>query len=132
MGTMQLNMNMRILVVDDSSTMQRIIKNDLKELGFTNVITADDGKSALEVIRRDAIELVLSDHRMPGMTGLELLSLVRNHPDYKCLPFIMITAEAFRENVLEAIKLGVSNYVVKPFSVEQLREKIEKVCGAVC
>jgi two-component system chemotaxis response regulator CheY len=104
----------------------------LKELGFTNVITADDGKPALEIIRQDAIELVLSDHRMPGMTGLELLSLVRNHPDYKCLPFIMITAEAFRENVLQAIKLGVSNYVVKPFSAEQLGEKIEKVCGVVC
>jgi len=132
MRKMPLNMDMRILVVDDSSTMRRIIKNDLKELGFRNVITSEDGHSAWEVIQRDAIDLVLSDHKMPGMTGQELLILVRKHPDYKCLPFIMITAEAFRENVLQAIKLGVSNYVVKPFSAQQLHEKIEKVCGAVC
>lgn len=127
-----MNMDMRILVVDDSSTMRRIIKNDLKELGFLNVITADDGRSAWEIIRRDAVELILSDHKMPGMTGLELLTLVRGHPDYNCLPFIMITVEAFRENVLQAIKLGVSNYVVKPFSAKQLGEKIVKVCGAIC
>ncbi len=132
MGKMQLNTDMRILVVDDSSTMRRIIKADLKELGFKNVITADDGKPAWEIIQRETIDLILSDHKMPGMSGQELLSLVRKHPDYKCLPFIMITAEAFRENVLEAIKLGVSNYVVKPFSAQQLREKIEKVCCAVC
>jgi two-component system chemotaxis response regulator CheY len=125
-------MDMRILVVDDSSTMRRIIKNDLKELGFSNVITADDGREAWEIIQRDVVELILSDHKMPGMTGQELLIQVRKHPDYKCLPFIMITAEAFRENVLQAIKLGVSNYVVKPFSAKQLWEKIEKVCGAVC
>lgn len=130
--SMKGNMDMRILVVDDSSTMRRIIKNDLKELGFRNVITADDGGSAWEIIQRDRIDLILSDHKMPGMTGEELLGLVRNHPEYKCLPFIMITAEAFRENVLNAIKLGVSNYVVKPFSSRQLGEKIEKVCGAVC
>jgi two-component system chemotaxis response regulator CheY len=129
---MKGNMDMRILVVDDSSTMRRIIRNDLRELGFRNVITADDGGSAWEIIRRDNIELILSDHKMPGMTGEELLGLVRNHPDYNCLPFIMITAEAFRDNVLAAIKLGVSNYVVKPFSARQLGEKIEKVCGAVC
>ena len=129
---MNLNMDMRILVVDDSSTMRRIVKTALKDVGLRNVISADDGDAAWEIMQRENIDLVLSDHKMPKMSGEELLALVRKHPDYKCVPFIMITAESFRENVLIAVKLGVSSYIVKPFSAQQLRKKIEKVCGAIC
>ncbi|BCS87026.1 response regulator [Pseudodesulfovibrio sediminis] len=127
-----MNMNMRILVVDDSSTMRRIVKTALKNIGLTNVVTANDGKAAWDVVQNDTIDLILSDHKMPVMSGEEFLIRVRGHEDYKCLPFIMITAESFRENVLKAIKLGVSNYIVKPFSTEQLKDKIEKVCSAPC
>lgn len=123
---------MRVLVVDDSSTMRRIVKTALKEIGLTNVITADDGEAAWNVVQKGNIELILSDHKMPKMSGEEFLTLVRGHKEYKCLPFIMITAESCRENVLNAIKLGVSNYIVKPFCTEQLKDKIEKVCSAPC
>jgi len=127
-----LDINMRILVVDDSSTMRRIVKTALKDIGLRNVITADDGDAAWEVVQRESIDLILSDHKMPNMSGEEFLALVRGNEEYKCIPFIMITAESFRENVLAAVKLGVSNYIVKPFSTDQLRDKIEKVCGAFC
>lgn len=129
---MGLNLNMRVLVVDDSNTMQRIVKTALKDIGLNNVVTADDGDVAWDIVQRGNIDLILSDHKMPRMSGQELLIKVRTHPDYQCIPFIMITAEAFRDNVLAAIKLGVSNYVVKPFSAKQLKEKIERVFSATC
>ena len=129
---MSLDTNMRILVVDDSSTMQRIVRTALKDIDLDNVVTADDGDQAWTIIERGNIDLVLSDHNMPGMSGAELLSKVRAHPDYKCTPFIMITVEAFRENVLAAIKLGVTDYIVKPFSSKQLQDKIVRVFSATC
>lgn len=129
---MDLNLDMRILVVDDSNTMQRIVKTALRDIGLRNVVTADDGDVAWDIVQRGNIDLILSDHKMPRMSGQELLVKVRSHPDHKCIPFIMITAEAFRDNVLAAIKLGVSNYVVKPFSAQQLRDKIDKVFSATC
>ncbi|MGE4193181.1 MAG: response regulator [Pseudodesulfovibrio sp.] len=129
---MSLDLNMRILVVDDSNTMQRIIKTALRDIGLRDVTTADDGDIAWDLLRRRSFDLVLSDHKMPRMCGEELLAKVRKDPDLKCVPFIMITAEAFRENVLTAVKLGVSSYIVKPFSAQQLKQKIEKVCTAVC
>jgi len=124
-----LDMNMRILVVDDSSTMRRIIKTALKDIGLRNVVTADDGDVAWETLQAegDRVDLILSDHKMPKMSGEEFLKLVRGSEKFKCLPFIMITAEGFRENVMAAVKLGVSNYIVKPFSAKQLEEKIIKV-----
>lgn len=125
-----LDMNMRILVVDDSSTMRRIIGTALKEIGLKNKVTADDGDVAWEIVQKGNIDLILSDHKMPKMSGEEFLKLVRGSEEYKDLPFIMITAEAFQDNVMNAIKLGVSNYIVKPFSARQLLEKILKVFAA--
>ena len=125
-----LDMKMRILVVDDSSTMRRIIGTALKDVGLRNKVTADDGDTAWEILQRGNVDLILSDHKMPRMSGQELLRLVRESEDFKDLPFIMITAEAFRDNVMNAIKLGVSNYIVKPFTAEQLLEKIVKVFAA--
>jgi len=125
-----LDMNMRVLVVDDSSTMRRIISTTLKEIGMKNLVTADDGDLAWEQIKREKFDLILSDHKMPNMSGEELLRLVRESEDYKDIPFVMITAESFQDNVMAAVKLGVSNYIVKPFSAKQLLEKLIKVFGA--
>ena len=122
-----LNMKMRILVVDDSSTMRRIIGTALKEIGLTNVVKADDGDVAWDIVQKGGIDLILSDHKMPNMSGEEFLKLVRSSDEFKNIPFIMITAEAFRDNVMNAVKLGVSSYIVKPFSAVQLLEKILKV-----
>lgn len=132
MSELSLNTDMRILVVDDSSTMRRILKTSLKDIGLKNVVTADDGDAAWVIVQQDSIDLILSDHKMPNMSGEEFLALVRGNEDYKCIPFIMVTAESFQENVMAAIKLGVSNYIVKPFSAEQLRNKILKVCTIAC
>lgn len=122
-----LDMKMRVLVVDDSSTMRRIITNTLKEIGLKNLVTADDGDQAWSQLQKDNVDLILSDHKMPNMSGEEFLKLVRGSEEYKDVPFIMITAESFQENVMAAVKLGVSNYIVKPFSAKQLLEKILKV-----
>ncbi|MDC0336069.1 response regulator [Pseudodesulfovibrio sp.] len=127
-----IDLKMRILVVDDSSTMRRIISNTLKELGMRNIVMADDGTTAWEKLQKDDIDLILSDHKMPKMSGEEFLKLVRGSEEYKDLPFIMITAESFQENVMNAVKLGVSNYIVKPFSAKQLLEKLLKVFCATC
>ena len=122
-----LDMNMSILVVDDSDTMRRIITTALREIGLRNVTKADDGDSAWEKLQREDFDLILSDHKMPKMSGEELLKRVRQSERHKRIPFIMITAEAFHENVMQAVKLGVSNYIVKPFSSKQLLDKILKV-----
>lgn len=127
-----IDSNIRILVVDDSSTMRRIVKTALREIGLRNVVTAEDGAEAWDLLQKDNIDLILSDHKMPKMSGEEFLKMVRGDERYDCLPFIMITAEAFRENVVNAVKLGVSNYIVKPFSAGQLQAKIEKVFNATC
>lgn len=127
-----INKNMRILVVDDSSTMRRIVKTALREIGLRNVVMAEDGDEAWDILQKDSIELILSDHKMPHVSGEEFLKMVRGDERFDCLPFIMITAEAFRENVVNAVKLGVSNYIVKPFSAGQLQAKIEKVFTATC
>nr|WP_321257120.1 response regulator [uncultured Pseudodesulfovibrio sp.] len=132
MPELSLNTDMRILVVDDSSTMRRILKTSLKDIGLKNVVTADDGDAAWVIVQQESIDLILSDHKMPNMSGEEFLALVRGNEDYKCIPFIMVTAESFQENVMAAIRLGVSNYIVKPFSAEQLRNKILKVCASAC
>lgn len=124
-----INTNMRVLVVDDSSTMRSIISNNLKDMGMTNVVKADDGDTAWETLQKDSIDLILSDHNMPRVSGEELLKMVRDSEEYRDTPFIMITAESFKDNVVNAVKLGVSNYIVKPFSSEQLMKKILSVCA---
>jgi len=118
---------MKILVVDDFSTMRRIVKNILKELGYENVFEADDGTTAWSILKREKIDLIISDWNMPQMSGIELLKTVRTTESLKDLPFLMVTAEGQKENVLEAVKNRVNNYIVKPFTPETLMEKIEKI-----
>ena len=125
---MALDLSMRILVVDDFSTMRRIIKNILKQIGFTNVDEAENGHAALAKIGDGGnYDFVISDWNMPEMTGIELLKQVRANEATKDLPFLMVTAEAKKENVVEAVKAGVNNYIVKPFTAEVLQEKISKI-----
>lgn len=124
---MALDKNMKILVVDDFSTMRRIVKNILRQLNFVNIIEADDGSTGLEVLQREKIDLVISDWNMPKMTGLELLKAVRADDALKHIPFLMVTAEAQQENIIEAVKSGVSNYIVKPFTAETLSQKINQI-----
>ena len=125
---MALDLTMKILVVDDFSTMRRIIKNILKQIGFTNVDEAENGQAALAKIGDGGnYDFVISDWNMPEMTGIELLKQVRANEATKDLPFLMVTAEAKKENVVEAVKAGVNNYIVKPFTAEVLQEKISKI-----
>jgi two-component system chemotaxis response regulator CheY len=126
---MALNTNIKILVVDDFATMRKIIKNILLQLGFKDILEADDGTTALELLKKQKVDLIISDWNMPKMPGIELLKAVRNNEDLKDIKFIMVTAEAQKENVIEAIKYGVNQYVVKPFTPETLKEKLEKVLG---
>ena len=124
---MPFNPNMRVLVVDDFSTMRRIIKNILRQLGFTNIVEADDGTTAWDTLNKDKIEFIISDWNMPQMTGIELLRKVRASEEFADLPFLMVTAEAQQENILEAVQAKVSNYIVKPFTAEVMKQKIDKI-----
>jgi len=124
---MPMDKNTPVLIVDDYKTMLRIIRNLLKQLEFENVEEATDGQEALSKLRAGSFGLVISDWNMQPMTGLDLLKEVRADARLKSLPFIMITAESKTENVIAAKQAGVSNYIVKPFNAETLREKIEKV-----
>ena len=121
------DLSMNILVVDDFATMRRIVRNVLKQLGYNNVFEADDGTSAVEILKKEKIQFIISDWNMPQMPGIELLKTVRNAEEWKSLPFLMVTAEGQKENVLEAVKYKVSNYIVKPFTPELLMEKINKI-----
>jgi len=118
---------MKILIVDDFSTMRRIIKNLLRDLGFTNTHEADDGTTALPMLQDGSFHLLISDWNMPGMSGLDLLKAVRAEPRTAKLPVLMVTAEAKREQIIEAAKAGVNGYVVKPFTPVTLQEKIKKI-----
>lgn len=127
---MSVNKNINILIVDDYTTMLRIIKNLLKQLGFNNVDEATDGTAALEKIKAKEYGLVISDWNMEPMTGLELLKQVRaSEAAFKNVPFIMVTAESKTENVVAAKQAGVNNYIVKPFNAETLKTKISSVLG---
>lgn len=117
----------RFLVVDDFSTMRRIVRNLLKELGFTNVQEAEDGVDALSQLRADTFDFVVSDWNMPNMTGLELLQKIRADDALKHLPVLMVTAEAKKENIIAAAQAGASGYVVKPFTAATLDEKLKKI-----
>ena len=117
----------RVLVVDDFPTMRRIVKNILKQIGFENIDEAENGKDAFKKLKSGDYGLVVSDWNMPVMDGLEFLKNVRNDSQLKDIPFLMVTAEAEKEKVIEAIKAGVDNYIVKPFTGEVLKEKLEKI-----
>lgn len=119
--------NMKFLVVDDFSTMRRIVRNLLKELGFANVQEAEDGVDALNKLRGENFDFVVSDWNMPNMTGIELLREIRADAKLKHLPVLMVTAEAKRENIIEAAQAGASGYVVKPFTSATLDEKLKKI-----
>lgn len=118
---------MKILIVDDFSTMRRIVKNLLNELGFTNIAEADDGKTALPILEKGGVDFLVTDWNMPGMPGIDLLKAVRSDPALASLPVLMVTAEAKREQIMEAVQAGVNGYVVKPFTADTLREKVDKV-----
>ncbi|CCO24959.1 chemotaxis response regulator CheY [Maridesulfovibrio hydrothermalis] len=125
---MAIDYSMKVLVVDDFATMRRIIKNILRQIGFTNIIEADDGTTAWETINKDdSIEFIVSDWNMPQMTGIELLRKVRSSEEFADLPFLMVTAEAQQENIIEAVQAKVSNYIVKPFTPDTLGQKINKI-----
>ena len=119
--------NMRVLVVDDFSTMRRIVKNILRQLGFNNVVEADDGTTAWEILNKDNIQFIVSDWNMPKMTGIELLRKVRASEEFADIQFLMVTAEAQQENIIEAVQAKVSNYIVKPFTAETMKQKIDKI-----
>ena len=119
--------NMKFLVVDDFSTMRRIVRNLLKELGFTNVDEAEDGVSALNKLKSGRFEFVVTDWNMPNMSGIELLKNIRKDPDLKDLPVLMVTAEAKRENIVDAAQSGANGYIVKPFTATTLEEKLNKI-----
>lgn len=117
----------RFLVVDDFATMRRIVRNLLKELGYTRVEEADDGAVALQVIGKGNVDFVISDWNMPNLTGIEMLKQIRAGESTKSLPVLMITAEAKRENILEAAQAGASGYIVKPFTAATLEGKLAKI-----
>jgi len=119
--------NMKFLVVDDFSTMRRIVRNLLKELGFTNVQEAEDCVQGLEMLKSGDFDFVVSDWNMPNMTGIDMLRAIRADPTLKHLPVLMVTAEAKRENIIEAAQAGASGYVVKPFTAGTLDEKLKKI-----
>jgi len=121
------NKNMRILIVDDFSTMRRIIKNLLNDLGYSNTAEAEDGNSALAHLRSAPCDLVITDWNMPGMTGIELLKAIRTDPKLAHLPVLMVTAEAKREQIIEAAQSGVNGYIIKPFTAQTLEEKLGKI-----
>ncbi|EXF91026.1 chemotaxis protein CheY (plasmid) [Pseudomonas fluorescens HK44] len=118
---------MKILIVDDFSTMRRIIKNLLRDLGFTNTYEADDGTTALPMLKNGSFDFLITDWNMPGMSGIDLLSYVRADDRIKHLPVLIVTAEAKREQIIKAAQAGVNGYVIKPFTAQVLKEKIEKI-----
>jgi len=122
-----MSKNMKFLVVDDFSTMRRIVRNLLKELGYTNVDESEDGVGALARLRGGGFDFVVSDWNMPNMTGIDMLRAIRADDDLRHLPVLMVTAEARKENIIEAAQAGASGYVVKPFTAATLEEKINKI-----
>jgi len=122
-----LDKNMKILIVDDFSTMRRIIKNLLRDLGFNNTEEADDGNTGLPKLQSGNFDFLVTDWNMPGMTGIDLLRAVRADDKLKDLPVLMVTAEAKKEQIVMAAQEGVNGYIVKPFTAQTLKEKIDKI-----
>lgn len=121
------DLNMKILVVDDFSTMRRIVKSIVKQLGFNNIDEAEDGKQALEMLKGGKYGFVVSDWNMPNMTGIDLLRAIRADPELKDTPVLMVTAETEKQIVVDAIQAGVNNYIVKPFTPQVFEEKMNKI-----
>ena len=126
-----MDKNMKILVVDDFSTMRRIVRNLLVELGFTNQLIqeADDGNNAMTMLKSQPFDMVVTDWNMPNMTGIDLLRAIRAEPSLKGLPVLMVTAENNRDQIIAAAQAGVNGYIVKPFNAQTLQSKIEAVFG---
>ena len=124
---MPANLSMKILVVDDFATMRRIISNVLRQLGFEDIVEAEDGAKALKVLESEKIDFVITDWNMPEMSGMDLLKAIRAKSDKDEMPVMMVTAEALQENILAAAQAGVNNYIVKPFDAATLSDKINKI-----
>ena len=124
-----MSKDLKFLVVDDFSTMRRIIKNLLNDLGYPNVEEADDGKTALPMLQNGSFDFLITDWNMPGMPGLDLIKAVRGDAKLAKMPVLMLTAEAKREQIIEAAQAGVNGYVIKPFTAETLKEKLDKILG---
>lgn len=122
-----MDKNMNILIVDDFSTMRRIVKNLLNDLGFTRTSETEDGSSALAFLRTNPCDLVVTDWNMPGMTGIDLLRAIRADAKLGRLPVLMVTAEAKRDQIIEAAQAGVNGYIIKPFTAQTLQEKLNKI-----
>ena len=122
-----MDKNMKILIVDDFSTMRRIIKNLLRDLGFTNTTEADDGNTAFPILKAGGIDFLVTDWNMPGMTGIDLLKKVRADSELSSMPVLLVTAEQKREQIVEAAEAGVNGYIVKPFTAQTLKEKLDKI-----
>lgn len=122
-----MDKNIKILIVDDFSTMRRIIKNLLRDLGFNNTQEADDGATALPMLEAGDFDFVVTDWNMPIMQGIDLLKAIRQSPKLKAMPVLMVTAEAKREQIVEAAKAGVNGYIVKPFTAATLKAKLDKI-----
>jgi two-component system chemotaxis response regulator CheY len=123
--------NIKVLIVDDFATMRKVIRNLLKQVGYEDIVEAEDGVMALKALKAQKIDVIVSDWNMPNMTGLELLKAVRADSDLAKTPFLMVTAEALQDNVVAAVKAGVNNYIVKPFTAEVLNEKIKKIMESI-
>jgi two-component system, chemotaxis family, chemotaxis protein CheY len=122
-----MDFGITVLIVDDFASMRRIVKGTLKSIGFNNFIEAEDGVIALKALEKEKVGLIISDWIMPNMNGLEFLKAVKGNAKLKDIPFVMVTAEGQKGNVLEAINAGVNNYIVKPFTPETLQAKLQKV-----
>lgn len=122
-----MDLNMNVLIVDDFATMRRILRNILRQIGFTSITEADNGKAALTELKKQQFGLILCDWNMPEMSGFELLQNLKSDEELKDVPFVMVTAEAKKENIIDAVKAGVTSYVVKPFTAETIGEKLKKV-----
>lgn len=125
-----MSTSLRFLVVDDFSTMRQLVKSFLNDLGYREVVEADSGERALPILKKGQIDFLVTDWNMPGMPGLELLKAVRSDPNLADLPVLLVTAEAKREQIVEAAQAGVNGYVVKPFTAQTLKEKIEKILAS--
>ena len=123
--------NIKVLIVDDFATMRKVIRNLLKQVGYEDIVEAEDGVMALKALKSQKIDVIVSDWNMPNMTGFELLKAVRADPDLAKTPFLMVTAEALQDNVVAAVKAGVNNYIVKPFTAEVLNEKIKEIMDGI-
>ena len=124
-----MDLNMKVLIVDDFATMRRILRNILKQIGFTDINEADDGSTALKELKKEKYDLILCDWNMPEMPGIDLLNTIKADDELKGIPFVMVTAEAQKDNIVGAVKAGVNSYIVKPFTAETISDKLKKVFG---